>query len=324
VRRAGFILCLSLVCALGAGAVSASADDVPPPTEVLLADGVAIGSVQVGGLTVEQAAESVVHAYLAPVTLRIGRTTVRVSPRRFHVVAPVADAVERAATAPAWTTIPLRAQVDSAKLSAWVGALAKRFARKPVEPQLFLRQLRPVITKPTPGLAVRQFPTRILLRNQLRDGIRKPILVPTRPIRPKTTAPVAIEPLVVIRRDENRLLLYHGMRLVRTFPVATGQAIYPTPLGQFQIVVKWKNPTWYPPTQDDWAKGLKPVPPGPGNPLGTRWMGLSAPGVGIHGTDDPASIGYSVSHGCIRMQVPSAEWLFDHVEVGTPVFIVEG
>ena len=74
--------------------------------------------------------------------------------------------------------------------------------------------------------------------------------------------------------------------------------------------------------QDDWAKGLKPVPPGPSNPLGTRWMGLNAPGVGIHGTDEPTSIGYSASHGCIRMQVPDAEWLFDHVDVGTTVYIV--
>ena len=65
-----------------------------------------------------------------------------------------------------------------------------------------------------------------------------------------------------------------------------------------------------------------PVPPGPGNPLGTRWMGLSAPGVGIHGTDEPWSIGHSESHGCIRMQVPSAEWLFNRVRVGTPVFII--
>jgi lipoprotein-anchoring transpeptidase ErfK/SrfK len=51
-------------------------------------------------------------------------------------------------------------------------------------------------------------------------------------------------------------------------------------------------------------------------------MGLSAPGVGIHGTPDSASIGYSASHGCIRMRIPEAEWLFSHVRVGTPVFIV--
>jgi len=117
------------------------------------------------------------------------------------------------------------------------------------------------------------------------------------------------------------LTLYNGMKVVRKFGVATGQAVYPTPLGRFQIVVKWKNPWWYPPSSP-WAQGEKPVPPGPGNPLGTRWMGLSAPGVGIHGTPQDGSIGYSLSHGCIRMHIPQAEWLFDHVEVGTPVFIV--
>jgi lipoprotein-anchoring transpeptidase ErfK/SrfK len=105
------------------------------------------------------------------------------------------------------------------------------------------------------------------------------------------------------------------------FGVATGQSQYPTPLGRWHVVVKWRNPWWYPPNSA-WAKGEKPVPPGPGNPLGTRWMGLSASGVGIHGTPDDASIGYSASHGCIRMHIPDAEWLFNHVTVGTTVFIV--
>src|SRR5439155_1654054 len=83
--------------------------------------------------------------------------------------------------------------------------------------------------------------------------------------------------VIVIRRGSNNLYLYRGMRQWRVFPVATGQTIYPTPLGRFRIVVKWRNPWWYPPTSP-WARGLKPIPPGPGNPLGTRWMGLSAPG----------------------------------------------
>jgi L,D-transpeptidase ErfK/SrfK len=126
----------------------------------------------------------------------------------------------------------------------------------------------------------------------------------------------------VIKRSINRLYLYEKNKLFRMFPVATGQAIYPTPRGEWHIVVKYRNPWWYPPTQDAWARGLKPVPPGPNNPLGTRWMGLNAPGVGIHGTDAPTSIGYSASHGCVRMQVPDAEWLFDHVDVGTTVFVL--
>ena len=63
-------------------------------------------------------------------------------------------------------------------------------------------------------------------------------------------------------------------------------------------------------------------PPGPNNPVGVFWAGTSKTGVGIHGTDEPGSIGYSASHGCIRMQVPDAEWLFEHVVVGTTVYIV--
>ena len=131
----------------------------------------------------------------------------------------------------------------------------------------------------------------------------------------------AIGPVIVIRRGSNRLYFYNGVRLWRLFGVATGQSQYPTPLGRWRVVVKWRNPWWYPPNSS-WAKGAKPIPPGPGNPLGTRWMGLSASGVGIHGTPDDASIGYSASHGCIRMHISDAEWLFNHVRIGTTVFIV--
>jgi L,D-transpeptidase ErfK/SrfK len=158
----------------------------------------------------------------------------------------------------------------------------------------------------------------------LRANTRLAVRVRTRTVRAKATA-AGFGPTILINRSINRLFLLKNtgkLKSWRTFAVATGQAIYPTPKGTFHIVVKWKNPWWYPPTQDAWAKGLQPVPPGPNNPLGTRWMGLSAPGVGIHGTDEPTSIGYSASHGCIRMQVPDAEWLFEHVKVGTTVFIV--
>ena len=133
----------------------------------------------------------------------------------------------------------------------------------------------------------------------------------------------SLGPAILINRSLNRLTLIRPNNEVwRTFPVATGQAIYPTPAGRWSIVVKQLDPWWYPPTYDRWAQGLHPVPPGPGNPLGTRWMGLSAPGVGIHGTDEPSSIGYSASHGCIRMQVVDSEWLFRVVKIGTTVFII--
>src|SRR5262249_25837571 len=149
------------------------------------------------------------------------------------------------------------------------------------------------------------------LAQVLGDGKRTPLTLLTNRVAPKKTV-ANFGPVIVITRVTNTLRLYNGTSLVRTFRVATGQAIYPTPSGLWRIVDKQRNPWWYPPVQDAWARGLSPVPPGPSNPLGTRWMGLNAPGVGIHGTDAPASIGYSASHGCIRMQVPEAEWLFEH------------
>jgi lipoprotein-anchoring transpeptidase ErfK/SrfK len=137
-----------------------------------------------------------------------------------------------------------------------------------------------------------------------------------RPVIPRSS----FGPIVVIHRAQNKLELFNGTKRVKTFGVATGRAQYPTPTGTFQIVDKQMNPWWRPP-DSDWAKGLAPIPPGPGNPLGTRWMGLTSPGVGIHGTPDSSSIGYSASHGCIRMLIPDATWLFDHVRLGTPVLI---
>ena len=87
------------------------------------------------------------------------------------------------------------------------------------------------------------------------------------------------------------------------------------------MVQKQVDPTWLPPNSP-WAKGLGPIPPGPGNPLGTRWIGTSAPAVGIHGTPADYSIGTAASHGCIRMHIPDVEKLYDQVEVGTEVDIV--
>jgi lipoprotein-anchoring transpeptidase ErfK/SrfK len=149
---------------------------------------------------------------------------------------------------------------------------------------------------------------------------RLPMQLPVKTVAPSVTR-ANIGPVVVIRRESKSRTLYNGMRPVRNFRIATGMAQYPTPLGRFQVVTKWKNPWWYPPNSD-WAKGKEPIPPGPGNPLGTRWMGLSAPGVGIHGTPDAASLGYSLSHGCIRMAISEAEWLFNRLDIGTTVFIV--
>jgi lipoprotein-anchoring transpeptidase ErfK/SrfK len=203
---------------------------------------------------------------------------------------------------------------------AYVALLAQQNVRKPVNSALVLRSLRPWISKEQPGRSLDRLGSVRAIVSALVANRKGPLRLHSKALAPAVTRR-DFGPVIVIRRGSNRLELYQGMRLWRTFGVATGQTTYPTPLGRFNIVVKWRNPWWYPPNSP-WAQGEKPTPPGPGNPLGTRWMGLSAPGVGIHGTPNDGSIGYSVSHGCIRMHIPDAEWLFEHVSIGTTVFIV--
>ena len=142
---------------------------------------------------------------------------------------------------------------------------------------------------------------------------------------PMVTADTLRYLLGSIRIDisERKLYLLAGDgKVVKTYRIAVGQPAYPTPTGHFRIITKEMNPTWNPP-DSAWAAGMGPVPPGPGNPLGTRWMGLSSPGIGIHGTPASSSIGTAASHGCIRMLIPQAEDLFGRVFVGTPVEIVK-
>ena len=113
----------------------------------------------------------------------------------------------------------------------------------------------------------------------------------------------ALTTRIVIDESSHSLTLIRPGQAPVVFGVAVGQSAYPTPTGSFHIISKVVDPTWTPP-DSPWAQGALPVPPGPDNPLGTRWMGLNVTGVGIHGTNDPSSIGYSVSHGCIRMADP--------------------
>ncbi len=120
---------------------------------------------------------------------------------------------------------------------------------------------------------------------------------------------------IVINIPQRTLYLFAQGKLERTYPVAVGKRGTPSPLGKLKIINKVVNPTWYP-------EGKAPVPPGPANPLGRRWLGLSIPGYGIHGNNRPASIGTAVSLGCIRMHNQDVEELFKLVPVGTTVELV--
>jgi len=116
--------------------------------------------------------------------------------------------------------------------------------------------------------------------------------------------------------------------LVYSYPISIGRMDWETPLGDTRIVAMAKNPAWYPPqsVRDEHAAEGDPlpriVPAGPNNPLGTRALRLSLPGYLIHGTNRPAGVGMRVSHGCIRMFPEDIEFLFQQVNVNTPVRII--
>lgn len=116
---------------------------------------------------------------------------------------------------------------------------------------------------------------------------------------------------IVVSIPDRKLAVVESGRVVKIFPTAVGAARTPSPTGTFEIVARIPNPTWY-------SKG-KVVGPGKGNPVGTRWIGLSKKGYGIHGTNNPASIGHNASHGCIRMRNQDVEELFTMVGVGETV-----
>jgi lipoprotein-anchoring transpeptidase ErfK/SrfK len=122
---------------------------------------------------------------------------------------------------------------------------------------------------------------------------------------------LAEERRIIVSIPDRKLLLLEGSRVVKTYDVAVGKSTTPSPSGEFQIVTRIPNPTYY--------TAGKIVGPGNQNPLGSRWLGLSVKGYGIHGTNVPDSIGKAASHGCIRMRRHDIEELFDLVGVGVPV-----
>jgi lipoprotein-anchoring transpeptidase ErfK/SrfK len=305
-----------LLVTLGVAAPDAARKPVP------IAPGVTVAGVRVGGLTSEPARTRIEKAFGRPLRLRYGDKRWRISPRYLGASASIDDAVARALGARPHARVALEVSAARPRIRRYVQRLDRLFSREPVNASVTgVERGRPAFSPEKPGLAVRRDEMTNAIAYMLKTNRRSPLPLLTRPVPPAVT-PENFGPVIVIFRESKRLTLFDGPRAVRTFPIATGTAEYPTPIGNFSIATMQRNPWWIPPPNSDWARDKKPIPPGPGNPLGTRWMGTTAPLVGIHGTPDAASIGYSASHGCIRMRVPDAETLFNQVDVGTPVLIV--
>lgn len=159
----------------------------------------------------------------------------------------------------------------------------------------------------------------------IRTALRKhddSVKLPMIDVPPKVTDS-ELGATIVVSRPENKLYLYEGFKVVKTYEVATASPDFETPPGTWTIVNKAENPTWVNPAPTGWGAGEPAeIPPGPGNPLGTRALYLDAPGIRIHGTYDADSIGTYASHGCIRMNISDAEELYPLVPVGTPALVI--
>lgn len=131
--------------------------------------------------------------------------------------------------------------------------------------------------------------------------------------QPAEPAPVAHRRKVVVSIPHRKLALLEDGAVKKVYPVAVGAETSPSPIGSFEVRTRLVKPTYYHPG--------KVIPAGANNPLGTRWIGLSMKGYGIHGTNFERSVGKAASHGCIRMHRNDLEQLFAAVQVGDQVEI---
>ncbi len=311
-----------------------------------IAPGVRVGGVEIGGRSVEEARgvieREVVAPLQKPVVVAYEGERFKLSPKQLQrnadIDAALQEAVDRTRQggliervgryvqgSAVNANIDPRISFSQKAVEKFVARIASKVNRDPQNASITPSgdQL-----KPTPGKIG------ITLReDELRDAVLadlegpaggEPIAAQVDRVKPEiTTKRLAQEyPLyVTISRSEFKLRFFRNLKLAKTYTIAVGAIGYDTPAGEYTIQNKEINPTWHVP-DSDWTGDLagQSIPPGPGNPLKARWMGIYD-GAGIHGTDDIGSLGTAASHGCIRMAIPEVIELFEKVEVGTPVYI---
>lgn len=154
------------------------------------------------------------------------------------------------------------------------------------------------------------------------------IVLPTRFVLPE-----APRQGIVLNIAAKRLFHYREsddgtQTIVETYPIGIGRAGWATPTGNTTVVSKARDPVWFVPAsvrKEHREAGdplPKQVPPGPDNPLGAFVLGLGIPGYLIHGTNKPAGVGMRVSHGCVRLFPEDIEYLYEQVDIGSRVRIV--
>jgi hypothetical protein len=339
---------LLTVIGLGLTAAGAYAYSWARGHDDVVAPGVTVAGIDVGGLHQSAAlalVESTLRARLSrPVRLVYGTHRFTVRPAHAGLQVDVAGMVDDAVAASRrgglatrlWRdlrdrklerVVPLRAGVSTSNVETVVSRVARVLDRPAknavVVPKPLATGLK--IISERVGLAVKQPQledrlTKALLQT---DGTRQ-VAVPTRPVRPRWTAhnlPRRYGTYLLVSRETYTLRLYKHLKLVKTYGIAVGMQGLDTPAGLYDINDKQIDPSWHVPNSA-WAGDLagRVIPPGPDDPIKSRWMGFWD-GAGIHGTTEDWSIGHAASHGCIRMHIWDVEDLYPRVPLHTPIYV---
>lgn len=308
----------------------------------VIASGVTIAGVDVGGLRAAEARTLLERRVVAPLRtpLRVaaGGHSFVVRPRiEVDVAGMVALALEEShdgglvhgflrdiRNTPLHASVPLRVTVslpELARSAAGIAALVDEPARS-AHVVATAAAVRVVPEKA--GRAVDVGGLIDLLGRAALDPTARTLTAPIHTVQPEwtsTTLPKRYPAFILVDRETFTLRLFRGLKLAKTYPIAVGQAGLETPAGLYRINNKEINPSWHVP-KSAWAGSLagRIIPPGPSDPIKARWMGFWN-GAGIHGTDETWSIGHAVSHGCVRMTIADVEQLYPLVPLGTPIYV---
>jgi lipoprotein-anchoring transpeptidase ErfK/SrfK len=335
---------LLALLALGGGAAGVYAYDRSQTDR--LATGVTVGGIDIGGLTTAEArallTRRLLPRYERSIVVVHGGRGFRLRPAAVGLRVDIGRAVTRAHAAsrrgsvlqrvyrylrarPLQLHLAVRVRYSPAKVRVFAGRVSRAVARKPRAAEFVPSLVAPRILPSRNGVAVRRRLLRATISARLADPSRpRRFALPVRTLVPKPTTTALrrqYRHYLSVSRGERRLRLFNGLKLVKTYLIAVGQAGLETPGGVYRINDKQVNPSWHVP-KSPWAGSLagRIIPPGPSDPIKARWMGFYN-GAGIHGTDAIYSLGTAASHGCIRMSIPDVIELFEIVPLGTPIFV---
>jgi lipoprotein-anchoring transpeptidase ErfK/SrfK len=342
-RHKTFILVATLLFVLVGGAVAAYAYD--SSRDDVIANGVTVAGVDVGGMDVDEArvvvAKRLEGPLEQPIAIVRGKRRFNLSAADAGVQADVDGMVDAARQRSRSGTIfsrvardlsggeesaevPARVSYDKAAVRRLVRRVGRGLNRDARDAEVSFPSLDKV--KEQKGRAVKTAMLRRRLAQALTvPGVDRRVTAPVRILRPKVTQADLAEKyprLLVADRANFQLRFYKNLQLVKSYTVAVGAVGFDTPAGLYHIQNKAVDPAWTVPNSD-WAGSLAgtTVPGGSAeNPLKARWLGIFD-GAGIHGTDQTYSLGSAASHGCIRMAIPDVIELYDQVPVGAPIYI---